>query len=125
MGTTLTYGRQRPTTGDRGSYFWDALKDNITLDDAHSHNGVNSIQLATTALSTGASAVTNSGWTADGDWFYKTVTMPTGYEWGACQISFFLISDSNQIFPRTVRVNSTSYKLYMPVDNAAVDVLYT
>jgi hypothetical protein len=125
MGTTLTYGRKRPTAGDRGSYFWDALKDNITLDDAHSHNGVNSPQLATTALSTGASAVTNSGWTADGDWFYKTVTMPTGYEWGACQISFFLNSDGNQIFPRTVRVNSTSYKLYMPVDNAAVDVLYT
>jgi hypothetical protein len=125
MATTLTYGRKQPTDGDRGAYFWDALKDNVALDDAHSHDGVDSPQLSTTALSTGASAVTNSGWTADGDWYYKTITMPTGYEWGSCQMSFFLNSDGNQIFPQTVRVNSTSYKLYMPVSNVAVDVLYT
>jgi hypothetical protein len=125
MGTTLTYGRKRPADGDRGSSFWDSLKDNITLDDAHDHDGTDSPALYTKGITPGTSAVTNSGWTADGAWYYKTVTMPTGWTWGSCQMSFFLNSDGNQIHPYTVKVNSTSYKLYMPVSNYAVDVLYT
>lgn len=125
MATTLTYGRVRPADGDTGATFWDNLKDNITLDDAHDHDGTDSAVLYTKGITPGTSTVTNSGWTADGTWYYKTITMPSGWTWGNCQMSFFLNATNAQIFPKLVYVGSTQYKLYMPVSDAAVDVLYT
>lgn len=54
MATTLAHGRKRPVTGDPGSTWFPALEDNVTLDDAHDHDGTDSAQLTSTAFADGA-----------------------------------------------------------------------
>jgi hypothetical protein len=128
MAITLTYTRKKPVDGDRGSVFWDILADNIVLDDAHTHDGITSPAVPSLNITKGSSTVTNSGWTAEDDWYYKTITMPGTYTLGNCQISFFLNGGTltgNEFFPKYVRVTNNSFKLYLPVDNQAVDILYT
>ena len=110
---------------DLGSTFWDNLADNITLDDGHSHNGVNSAALTTSGFTTGSSAVTGASWTADGDWYYKTITMPGSYTWAGAQMRFIENVSKAEIHPRLVYVSANSFKLYMPVNNLAIDILYT
>lgn len=39
---TLTYGRQKPENGDNSSTWYPALAANVSLDDAHTHDGVTS-----------------------------------------------------------------------------------
>ncbi len=126
MGSTLTYGRKRPDDLDKGSYFFDALRDNITTDDAHDHDGANSASLSSYNMATGSVAVTNSGWSASGVIYRKSVTLAAGYTWGNCNIRFFInggTNDEEEFFPKTEYINATSFYLYMPMNNQAVTVL--
>jgi hypothetical protein len=78
MATTLTYGFQRPASGDKGSVFWPILEDNITQLNAHSHNGTDSALLSAASSVATQQTVTNVGWVLDSGGLYKqTVTMPS------------------------------------------------
>ena len=128
MTTTLTYGRKKPSTGDRGSTFFGNLEDNITLDDAHSHDGNDSVKVTTKNLTRSTVAVTNSGWSSSGVMYRKLVTLTTGWTLGACDVRFFLNGGTltkNEIFPTCEWVTSGTFYLYMPVNDQAVDVLLT
>ncbi len=61
---TLTYGMQVPSTGDKGSIFWEALEENATLADGHTHNGTNSALLPTLSLTPLAQSISSASWAA-------------------------------------------------------------
>lgn len=121
---TLTYGRKKPEDGDKGSQFWDALADNVTLDDGHDHDGSDSAQISSKNLTRGSVAVTSSGWSADGTRFRKTVTVPSGWSLATSAPIFLLNSSGNRIYPHYEKITTTSFYLYMPVDNLAVDCIF-
>jgi hypothetical protein len=56
--------------------------------------------------------------------FRKLVTVATGYTWGSSSIVCQLNSDGSIIYPTLEKVNATTFYLYMPVDNVAVDVYF-
>lgn len=110
---TLTYGRKKPEDLDPGSIFWDALADNITLDDSHDHDGTDSARILTSNLTRGSVTVTSAAWTANADGTYKkSVTMPGAHTWGACQVQVFRTSDNAQIAATIVRTAATTFDLY-------------
>lgn len=122
---TLSNGYQKPADGDRGSVFWDALRNNAQKTNDHVHDGATGVAIASKYLSRQTAAVSASTWVATGDMFKKAITMPSGYTWGACEILAFLHTDSSQIFPKMVKTGASAFDLYMPTDNVAVDLLYT
>ncbi len=120
----LTYGRKKPEDGDKGSQFWDALADNVALDDGHTHDGAHSALIPSSNLSKGSVAVTDSGWSASGTRFRKTVTVASGYSLATSAPVFLLNASGDRIYPHYEKINATSFYLYMPVDNLAVDVIF-
>ncbi len=121
---TLTYGRKQPEDGDKGSQFWPALEDNIARDDAHTHDGVDSPVIPTSNNTRGSVAVSSGSWLANGTRFRKTVTVASGYSLATCIPMFLLNASGNRIYPHYEKINNTSFYLYMPVDNLAVDVIF-
>ena len=127
---TLTYGRKRPQDLDPGSVFWDALADNVTIDDAHDHDGIDSARILTSNLTRGSVAVPASGWSAqqaDGSYRY-TVTMPGAHTWGSCKVQVFYNGGSNDGAPLNatlVKISSTTFYLYAWTSNQAFTVHVT
>ena len=126
---TLTYGRKRPANGDSGSTVFDALADNITLDDAHDHDGTDSQRITSSNLTRATISVTGTGWSAEAHGTYsKTVTLTGAYTWGACSIQVFCSGgddDGVQIHPKMVKLTSTTFDVYLLVDDQALSVVVT
>lgn len=127
---TLSYGRKRPQDLDPGSDFWDALRDNITLDDSHDHDGTDSARILSSNLTRGSVSVPSSGWSvqqADGSYRY-TVTMPGAHTWGACKVQVFYnggTDDGKLLNATLVKITSTTFYLYAWTSNQAFTVHVT
>lgn len=114
---TLTYGRKKPETGDPGSTWFPALEDNIDLDDAHNHNGVNSPSLTPIAITKFTSSIASADWSSDGNGNYsKVVTVPSGISTATAPFNdvstyelFFLDVNGDRIHPTVERETSTTF----------------
>ena len=126
---TLTYGRKRPQNLDRGSVFFDALRENITIDDAHNHDGINSPQLTADATSKYVVAVPGTGWTAVGDGSYKrTVTMPGSFTWGNVIIHAYGSGGAwadRKIEAKLVKVTMTTFEVRLLVNDQALNIVFS
>lgn len=103
-----------PTDGELGSTFFTSMVTNITLLDAHTHNGADASSLVKTQT------ITSAGWTlVSAGTYSQVVTLPT-YTNGthSHQLNFDEISislrDSNgePIFNQIVRLTATTYTIY-------------
>lgn len=125
---TLTYGTKKPETGDRGAVFFPALADNATAHDAHTHDGVTSALILSKNLTRGSVAVDAISWSASGSRYRQTVTVPTGHSL-ASSVPMFLLNGGtlagNRIYPDYEKISNTSFYLYMPVNDQAVDCIFT
>jgi hypothetical protein len=116
VGTLQTYGRSIPTTGDRD--FWTQLEDNITLDDAHSHDGVDSAQLSPKNFSKSTASILAAAWAAvsgQSGTYSQTVTVPTGYAVNSMQVKFYITSGGQagyEVFPTVRKASATTYELF-------------
>ena len=90
---TLKYGRKLPETGNKGAVVFDALTNNINIDDAHEHNGINSEKVKSFNLTRGTRSIPAASFTLDPDskWYYANVEMPAGYSLDTCTPSFFIV----------------------------------
>jgi len=126
---TLTYGRKRPDNLDRGSVFFDALRDNVTKDDAHTHNGVDSPSLVVDKLAKFVVAVPSTGWTLDTDGtYYQTVTMAGSFVWGLVVIQAFGSGGTLALQPiaaKYVKDTATTFRVYLLVNNQGLNLLFT
>lgn len=76
---TLTFGYKKPQTGDRGSVFWPALEDDIQQLNDHTHNGVNSANITSAAVTAVTQTFASGAWTTVGDGtFTLSVTHSAG-----------------------------------------------
>lgn len=74
---TLTYGFQKPQTGDKGSVFFPALEADIQQINDHTHNGTNSSKLTAAASKSVTQLINFVAWASIGNGEYsQTVTMP-------------------------------------------------
>lgn len=76
---TLSYGYKKPTNGDSGGSFFPALEHNISRLNDHSHDGLNSTVIPSTAIALVSQSLASFPWEAAGAGVWKkTVTIPSG-----------------------------------------------
>lgn len=124
---TLSYGYKKPANGDKGSVFFPALAVNAQLTNDHTHNGSDSAPILAKSLTKGSVAVTNSGWTASGNYFRKTVAFPSGYTWGNHEIVTVMSGGATpgaRLYPHFEKIDTTNAYVYMPVDDQALTLLF-
>ena len=130
MSTTLTYGRKLPTDGDRGSTWFDDLETNISLNDAHTHDGVTSAPILSKNLTKSTQVILAASWAAvagQSGTYSQTVTLPSGVT-VANMIPKFQVNSAggelgNQIFLTIRRVTSLSYEVF--INDNTLEVLAT
>ena len=88
---TLKYGRRLPETGNKGQSVFDSLSTNISIDDAHDHNGINGEKIKSFNLVRGTRSILAASYVLDQDtgWYYVNVDMPAGYALDSCTPTFF------------------------------------
>ena len=134
ISATLTYGRKNPATGDPGSTWFQNLNDNIVLDDAHDHDGVDSVRLTSVALTKFTSTIAAADWASAGGGNYtKVVTVPSGISAAAsphneinyysiiCMINTAGSTFGDRIYPGIERESSTTFTVI--VNDNTLDIL--
>lgn len=133
---TLTYGRKKPQDGDRGAAWFPALDDNIVLDDAHTHNGVDSAFLPSSSFAKFSSTIVAAQWSSDGGGNYsKLVTVPSGisstvtyndiiYYDTICKINTVGATYGDVIYPGIERESATTFTVRVNDNTLDVIIFY-
>ena len=114
MSTTLTYGRKIPSTGESGAPAFQILEDNITRDDGHNHDGVNSPSLTAQAFVGVSDTILAAGWATYGGpigHYRQAVTMHPGFLFNSTKMGF-RTSAGQYIYQTVERITNTSYYVY-------------
>lgn len=131
MATTLSYGFQRPETGDKGSVFWPILEDNITQVNDHTHDGSDSAKLSSASSEAVAQSVSSAGWGSLSAGLYRqTVTLPAALTAVSGTYDDYAIEIRNaangrKLFLQTEKVTSTTFYVWCNDNSIDLTVLYT
>ena len=124
---TLTYGRKKPESGDDslGVGGWmEAIEANIELDDAHTHDGVNSPRIDSRAISA-YTAQTGTGWASRGNGLYEiSMSMPSGLDFDEYSLAFRDAS-GNPVMLDYERVDASNFKVITNNNTVNYTVLFT
>jgi len=127
MATTLPFGRIRPDSGDKGSSFFPALETNINLDDAHSHNGVDSPVLSTTSIVNTTQAIVAGLWAAvagKSGLFSQIVTLPGALLMAKTGI-FFKDTATGDLYNLSVeQASANSYEVFINDNTKNITAVY-
>jgi len=129
MSTTLTYGRRKPTDGDKGSTWFDDLENNIDLNDAHTHDGVTSAPIPSQNIAKNTSAIANASWlpvSGQQGTYSQTISMPSGVTMANAVFKFQINNGANLgdvIYPTVQQISGTSYEIF--INDNSLDVLAT
>ena len=122
---TLTYGLQRPETGDKGSVFFTALEDNITQLDGHKHDGNDSCLIPSNSLNLTYQILSAASWVSLGSGNYRQlVTMPSGFLFDSRVAFFRNNSDSTPLSLSVEKVSSNTFYVYINDNSFDVRVIY-
>jgi hypothetical protein len=122
---TLAYGYKLPEDGDKGSVFWDALEDDITQLNDHTHNGSNSALLTSTSVTATTQSISSASWAHQGGGTYRqTVTMPANIGYETHAIQFRNNADGRILYLSTEKVSGTSYYVYINDNTITVKAFY-
>jgi hypothetical protein len=105
-----------PQVNDKGSVFCPAISDNFVNLDNHSHDGLNSQKISSTALGKLEITLAPNDWALDGADFKQTVSLPNGYDFEKLQITFIIASGADQgsvIHPTVMKNSSSSFDVYV------------
>ena len=132
MSTTLSYGFEKPATGDKGSVFWPALEDNIQQLNDHTHNGTDSARLTSVGMQANVQSVTTAGWSSVGGGLYRqTVTLPAALTAVGGVYNDYNIQIRNAAATERVlllpieKVSTTSFYVWINDNTIALKVIYT
>ena len=124
---TLTYGFKKPQDGDKGTIFFDALEDNITRVDGHTHNGTDSSLLPTASFNNTTQTISSGSWSAvsgKAGLYKQVVTMPTGLTYDGRGI-FFKDSTTGDMYMLTVeKESSNTYSVYINDNTKSLIAVY-
>lgn len=126
MGTTLSNGYKKPTTGDRGSSWFPDLESNIDRVNGHSHDGTDSELIEAKNITKASATISSASWGADsgGSTYSQTITLPTGWSFEDANMVFIDTSDDSIIYPTVVKASSTTYTVTVNDDTLTLTVVY-
>ncbi len=130
MATTLSYGFQKPVTGDKGSVFWPILESDIQKLNDHTHNGSNSAKITAASQTAVTQAVTSGSWTLVSGSYRQLVTLPAGLTNNGGTVDDFSLQFRNAANGRVVllsseKVSGSTYYLYTNDNTLNVTAVYT
>lgn len=124
MSTTLTYGRKVPTNGDTSATWMPDLEANATLDDGHTHNGVDSAILSSASFEVITVTAAAASWSLVANGTYKqTVTMPGVLEFSNKNVSFRNASTGDVLYLTCKKVSATTFDIYINDNTITVSCL--
>ena len=122
---TLPYGLKRPQNGDKGQRLTDALNENITQLDGHTHDGVNSPTISTAAIDKITQPIPNANWSNPVNGVYSQVIVMTGgLQFDKTTISFRDTDTGKSMSLQFQKVDATSYRVYCNDNTKNVTALY-
>lgn len=122
---TLTYGFLKPQTGDRGSVYFPALEDDIQQLNDHTHNGVDSALLSSSAFTAITQSIASGSWVlVSGGTYQQTVTVPAGITTLANWRVEFLDASGHQQYLTMERVTTTTFKVYINDNTVTLTAQY-
>ncbi len=131
MATTLSYGFQKPATGDKGSVFWPILESDIQKLNDHTHNGSNSAKITAASQVAVTQAVLAASWSSLGAGYYRQlVTLPASLTNNGGTVDDFCLQFRNAANGRVMvlsseKVSSTTYYVYINDSSLNVTAVYT
>lgn len=112
---TLSYGYEKPESGDKGTSLFTALEDNIQRVNDHDHDGNNSALLPAQNIAASTQTISSASWAAFGPTghYRQLVTTVAGFTFDGTNIGF-RVSGVNgaYIFPTVERVTNTTFYIY-------------
>lgn len=126
---TSTYGIKIMEDGDKGQPVFDAMNDNFEWSRDHTHNGSNSAQIASSALTKGSVNLNTGDWVsiAGGRGYEQTVTCPGVYTLANSQIRFRVRSGTHIhkiIQPTIVPSSVTQFKVIVNDSSLELEALF-
>lgn len=123
---TLTYGYQKPETGDKGAVIWTALETNIQQLNDHTHNNTNSARLDSQSSTAVTQAILSAAWVAGGGGsFSQTVACPGTIKYDTHAIEFRNTANGRTLLLTAEKVSSTTYTLTVNDNTLDVTAVYT
>lgn len=122
---TLSYGYQKPQTGDKGTPLFTALEQNIQRVNDHNHDGVNSPPLTAQSIQGIQDTILAANWVAFGPTghYRQLVTMIAGFNYDTCFMSFRL-SSGDYVTPTVEKFSGTQYYVYTTDNTLDFKVTY-
>jgi hypothetical protein len=112
---TLSYGFQKPETGDKGTTLFTALEDNIQQLNDHSHNGIDSALITVPPQPVEMQDILAVNWVAFGPTghYRQLITLPITFLFDEVNINFRESGTTGgYIYPTVQRLNNTQYYVY-------------
>lgn len=121
---TLSYGYQKPESGDVGSLFFPALEDDIQQVNDHDHDGVNSALIPSHSIVSGTVTALAVDWVATTFGMYRQlITCPTGWTYDDSNKEFRLASGATY-YPLIEKVSATTFYLYINDNTQSVVISF-
>lgn len=111
---TLSYGFLLPNAGDKGSTLWSSLETDIQKVNDHTHDGANSAPIAANNIASTQQTIPAANWASYGGptgHYRQLVTMSAGYTFDLKNVHF-RTSDGEYVYPKVVKVTSTTFYIY-------------
>lgn len=126
---TLSFGYQKPESGDKGSIFFPALESNIQKVNDHNHDGVNSALIDSSNIARFNQTILAANWGATiGNGLYKqTINLPAGTDFDDLIMKFKISVGTDAehiIYPDIKRLAFNQYEITVNDNTLEIDALY-
>ena len=109
----LSKGWKQPETGDFGDVWFQALNDNITQSNSHTHNGVDSEKISSVSFVSTVSSVLAASFVAVSAGIFRSlVTIPSGALLDTMAVTIKDPTTKDQIFLKVEKVTPTTFYIY-------------
>lgn len=123
---TLTYGFEKPQTGDKGSVFFPALEADLQQLNDHTHNGINSAMLTAGSIVAITQAIDHTNWVATAGGTYKqNLTMSSSLTFDNYNIQFRNASTGHILYLTCVKTSATAYDVYINDNTIDLTAVYS
>ena len=121
----LSYGYQKPETGDKGDPLFQALEENIQRLNDHSHDGIDSSALTAQSIVGISDTISSANWVAYGPTghYRQLVTVIAGFNFDTVGMSFRLTT-GEMIYPTVEKFAATQYYIYTTDNTQDILVVY-
>jgi len=121
---TLSYGVDKPQSGDRGAVYFPALEDGLQYLNDHAHDGITGAPIPATNVVPVTQSVLAANWVAYVDGIYRqALTVPNGKLFSAVSVSFKGATDFQTYLLGTEA--STLYAYYVYVNDPTLSFTAT